>query len=117
MSQHGHVLPEKIKKSFEELTHDYENLMKKSGAHANISLLTHAASLYGSTQILIHLIGNKCESQATRTIELAKDAITDLINYTEGNELEARKQNIRLATLEALIYQVAIQCAGLDSGS
>jgi hypothetical protein len=117
MSQHGHVLPEKIKKSFDELTRDYENLIKKSGAHANISLLVHAASVFGSTEMLIHLFGRKCENQAERTIELAKDAITDLINYSEGNELDARKVNIRLATLEALIYQVAIQCAGIDSKS
>ena len=115
MSQHGHVLPEKIKKSFEELTQDFENLMKKSGANANISLLTHAASLYGSTQMLIYLFGRKCMSQAERTIELAKDAINQLINYTEGNEVEAHKLKIRLATLEALIYQVAIQCAGVDN--
>ena len=115
MPQTKHVLPEKIKESFEELSHDFENLMKKSGANANISLLAHAASVFGSTEMLIYLFGRKCENQAERTIELAKDAITDLINY--NNELEARKQNIRLATLEALIYQVAIQCAGLDSGS
>jgi len=114
-TKHGHLLPEKIRKSFEELTHDYENLMKKSGAHADISLLTHAASLYGSTQMLMYLVARKCESQAERTIELAKDAINQLINYTEGNEVEARKLNIRLATLEALIYQVASQCAGVDN--
>jgi len=115
MSQHGHVLPEKIRKSFEELTHDYENLMKKSGAHTNISLLTHAASIYGSTQMLIYLFGNKCMSQAERTIELAKDTINQLINYTEGNELEARKLRIKLATLEALIYQITSQCEGVDN--
>ena len=112
MSQHGHVLPEKIRKSFEDLTRDYENFIKKSCANANISLLTHAASLYGSTEMLIHLFGRKCENQAEHTLELAKDAINQLINYTEGNELQAHKLNIKLATLEALIYQVAIQCAG-----
>ena len=112
MSQTKHVLPEKIKKSFEEVSHDFENLMKKSGAHADISLLIHAASLYGSTQMLIYLVGLKCESQAERTIELAKDAIKQLINYVEDNKVEARKLNIRLATLEALISQVASQCEG-----
>jgi len=116
-TKHGHLLPEKIRKSFEELTQNYEYLIKKNGAHTNISLLIHAASLYGSTQMLMYLFGRKCENQAERTIELAKDAINQLINYNEGNEVEASKLNIRLATLEALIYQVASQCAGLDSWS
>ncbi|MFP3256114.1 MAG: hypothetical protein RXP30_06795 [Thermoplasmata archaeon] len=114
-TKHGHLLPEKIRKSFEDLTRNYENLLKKSGANANISLLIHAASLYGSTQMLMYLLARKCESQAERTIELAKDAINQLINYNEGNEEEARKLNIRFAMLEALIYQVVSQCEGVDN--
>jgi len=112
MSEAQEKAPERLGPALEGLTDVYKGLLRRSGVKIDVSLLEHAASLYGAVRFMADLYGKQCEDQAARALELAKEELSrvaDLIG-AEGKEADARKLTIRLVALEAVIRQVAARC-------
>jgi len=104
--------PERLGPMLEAVANAYKGLLRKSGAKIDVSVLEHAASLYGALRFMANLLGKQCEGQAERALKVAKeelDRVADLIG-SEGKEADARKLAIRLAALEAIVHYVAAHC-------
>jgi len=104
--------PERLGPALEGLSEAYKGLLRRSGVKSDVSVLEHAASLYGAVRFMASLYGKQCEDQAARALELAKEELShvaDLIG-AQGKEADARKLTIRIVTLEAVIRQVAARC-------
>jgi len=80
-------------------------------------VLSHAAAIYGMSKLMVYLLGAKCEGQVERALTVAKEGLSHVAEYlgTENKE-DHRRLIIKLAALEALLYQTAAQCAGLENG-
>jgi len=104
--------PERLGPMLEALADAYKGLLRKSGAKIDVSVLEHAASLYGALRFMANLLGKQCEGQAERALKVASeelDRVADLIG-SEGKEADARKLTIRLAILEAIVRHIAAYC-------
>jgi hypothetical protein len=109
MSQAQEKAPERLRPALEALAEAYKEVLRKSGAKIDVSVLEHAASLYGTVRFLANVLGKQCEDQAERALKVAKeelDRVADLI----GSEADARKLAIRLVALEAIVRYVAAHC-------
>ena len=56
----------------EALAEAYKGLLRKSGAKIDVSVLEHAASLYGALRFMANVLGKQCEGQAERALKVAK---------------------------------------------
>jgi len=104
--------PERLRPALEALTEAYKEVLRKSGAKIDVSVLEHTASLYGALRFMANVLGKQCEGQAERALKVAKeelDRVADLIG-SEGKEADARKLTIRLVALEAIVHYVAAHC-------
>jgi hypothetical protein len=109
MSAAQEKAPERLGPMLEALADAYKGLLRKSGAKIDVSVLEHAASLYGTVRFMANVLGKQCEGQAERALKVAKeelDRVADLI----GSEADARKLTIRLVALEAIVHYVAAHC-------
>jgi hypothetical protein len=112
MSAAQEKAPERLGPMLEALADSYKGLLRKSGAKIDVSVLEHAASLYGTVRFMANVLGKQCEDQAERALTAAKEELSrvaDLIG-SEGKEADARKLAIRLAVLEAIVRHVAAHC-------
>ena len=112
MSEAQEKAPERLGPMLEAVANAYKGLLRKSGAKIDVSVLEHAASLYGALRFMANLLGKQCEGQAERALKVAKeelDRVADLIG-SEGKEADARKLATRLAILEAVVHHVAAYC-------
>jgi hypothetical protein len=117
MAEAQEKLPERLKPMLEELTEEFKEVLKRSGVQGNASILLHTASLYGASRMMAYALGSRCEEQTARVLRLAKEELDRTANYmSEAKEEEARRRLlVRLAMLEALIYQTALHCAGIEN--
>jgi hypothetical protein len=109
MSAAQEKAPERLRPALEALADAYKGLLRKSGAKIDVSVLEHAASLYGAVRFMSILLGRRCEDQAERALKVASEELSraaDLI----GSEADARKLAIRLVALEAIVRYVAAHC-------
>jgi hypothetical protein len=69
------------------------------------------------SKLMAYLLGAKCEEQAARSLELSREELSKVAEYLDAETKEDhRRLIIKLAALEALLYQTAAQCAGLKNG-
>ena len=112
MSAAQEKAPERLGPALEALADVYKGLLRKSGAKTDVSVLEHAASLYGAVRFMASLLGKQCEDQAERALTVAKEELSrvaDLIG-SEGKEADVHKLAIRLTALEAIVRYVAAHC-------
>jgi hypothetical protein len=116
MTEAQEKLPERLKPMLEELSEEFKGLLRKSGVKNEASIVSHAATVYGTARLMAYLIGNRCEGQVARSLELSKEGLSKVAEYLdEGKEIDARRLLIKLAALEAVLYQTAAQCVGLEN--
>jgi hypothetical protein len=111
MAEAQEKAPERLEPALEALADAYKGLLRKSGAKVDVSVLEHAASLYGTVKFMANVLDKQCEGQAERALKVASEELSraaDLIG--EGKEADARKLTIRLAALEAIVRYVAAHC-------
>ncbi len=79
-------------------------------------MLSHAATVNGMSKLMVYLLGSRCEKQVERALTVAKEGLSNVAEYlgTENKE-DHRRLIIKLAALEALLYQIAAQCEGLEN--
>jgi hypothetical protein len=112
MSQAQEKAPERLRPALEALAEAYKEVLRKSGAKIDVSVLEHAASLYGTVRFMANVLGRQCEGQAERALKAAKEELSrvaDLIG-SEGKEADVHKLTIRLVALEAIVRHVAAHC-------
>jgi len=112
MSAAQEKAPERLRPMLEALADAYKGLLRKSGAKIDVSVLEHAASLYGTVRFMANVLGKQCEGQAERALKIAKeelDRVADLIG-SEGKEADVHKLTVRLVALEAIVHYVAAHC-------
>jgi hypothetical protein len=116
MSAAQERLPEPLSRALEGLGEDYKVILKKSGIKSEASIISHAATIYGMSKLMAYLIGNRCEEQVERALTVAKEELSHVAEYlgTENKE-DRRRLIIKLAALEAMLYQIAAQCEGLEN--
>jgi len=116
MAEAQEKIPERLKPMLEELTEEFKEVLKRSGVQGNASILLHTASLYGASRMMAYALGRRCEEQTARVLRLAKEELDRTANLSEAKEEEARRRLlVRLAMLEAIIYQTALHCAGIEN--
>ena len=112
MSAAQEKAPERLGPMLEALADAYKGLLRKSGAKIDVSVLEHAASLYGTVRFMANVLGRQCEGQAERALKAASEELSrvaDLIG-SEGKEADVHKLTIRLVALEAIVRHVAAHC-------
>ena len=112
MSEVQEKAPERLGPMLEALADAYKGLLRKSGAKIDVSVLEHAASLYGTVRFMANVLGRQCEGQAERALKVASEELSrvaDLIG-SEGKEADVHKLTIRLVALEAIVRHVAAHC-------
>jgi K+/H+ antiporter YhaU regulatory subunit KhtT len=116
MSAAQERLPERLSRALEGVTEEYKVILRRSGVKSEASMLSHAATVYGMSKLMAYLLGTKCEEQVARSLELSKEELRRVAEYlgTENKE-EHRRLLIKLAALEALLYQIAAHCEGLEN--
>jgi flavorubredoxin len=115
MAEAQEKLPERLKPMLEELSEEFKEVLKRS--QGNTSILLHTASLYGASRMMAYALGRRCEEQTARVLRLAKEGLSNVAEYLDAETKEDhRRLIIKLAALEALLYQTAAQCAGLKNG-
>ena len=116
MSHAQERLPERLSRALEGLEGDYKEILRKSGVKNEASVLSHAAAVYGTAKLMAYLLGSRCEEQAARSLELSREGLSKVAEYLDAeNKEDHRRLLIKLAALEALLYQIAAQCAGLEN--
>ena len=115
MSHAQERLPERLSRALEWLSEDYKGLLKKSGVKNEASIVSHASAVYGTVMLMTYLLGNRCEEQVERSLELSSEELRRIAEYlgTENKE-DHRRFIVKLAALEAMLYQVAAYCLGLE---
>ena len=116
MSQAQERLPERLSRALERLGEEYKEILRKSGVKSEASVLSHAAAIYGMSKLMVYLLGAKCEKQVERALTVAKEGLSNVADYLGAeNKEDHRRLLIKLAALEALLYQIAAQCEGLEN--
>jgi len=116
MSQAQGKLPERLGRALRALSEEYKDFLKRSGVKDEASILIHVAAVYGTAKLMAYLLGNRCEEQVARSLELSSEELRHVAEYLgEGKEIDARRIIIRLTMLEAIIRQVAAYCMGLEN--
>jgi hypothetical protein len=116
MAEAQERLPERLSRALEGLSKGYKDFLRRSGVKNEASIILHAAAVYGTVVLMAYLLGNRCEGQVARSLELLKEELRRVAKYLdEGKEIDARRIIIRLTILEAIIRQVAADCMGLES--
>jgi len=116
MSAAQERLPEHLSRALEELREEFKRLLRKGGTKSGASIVSHAATVYGTTKLMAYLLGSRCEEQVARSLELSSEELRRVAEYLgEGKEIDARRIIIRLTILEAIIRQVAAYCMGLEN--
>jgi hypothetical protein len=117
MAEAQEKLPERLKPMLEELTEEFKGLLRKGGIKSEASVLSHAAAIYGMSKLMVYLLGANCEGQVERALTVAKEGLSHVAEYLDAeNKEDHRRLLIKLAALEAVLYQAAAQCAGLKNG-
>lgn len=115
MLQAQERLPERLGRALEALSEEYKEVLRRSGIKNEASILSHAA-VYGMARLMTYLLGSKCEEQVVRSLELSKEELSHVAEYLGSESKEDhRRILIKLAALEALLYQIAAHCAGLEN--
>jgi len=116
MSQAQERLPERLSRALEGLSEEFKGLLRKSGIKSEASVLSHAATVYGMSKLMVYLHGARCEGQVERALTVAKEGLSNVADYLGAeNKEDHRRLLIKLAALEALLYQIAAQCEGLEN--
>ncbi len=109
MAEAQEKAPERLGPALEALADSYKGLLRRSGAKIDVSVLEHAASLYGTVKFMANVLGKQCEDQAERALKVAGEELSRVADLI-GSEADARKLAIRLAVLEAIVRHVAAHC-------
>jgi len=116
MPQTQERLPERLSRALEGLSEDYKVILRRSGVKSEASVLSHAATVYGMSKLMAYLLGNRCEEQVARSLELSKEELRRVAEYLGAETKEDhRRLLIKLAALEAVLYPTAAYCAGLEN--
>jgi hypothetical protein len=112
-------LPKRLERALKALSEQYKEILRMSGIKDDVSILTHAAAVYGTAKLMAYLLGSRCEVQVARSLELSSEELRRVAKYLseekKTKERDTRQTVIRLVTLEAIIHQVAAYCAGLEN--
>jgi len=116
MSETQERLPERLSRALEGLSEEYKEILRRSGIRSEASILSHAAAVYGMARLMALLLGTKCEEQVARSLELANEGLSHAADYlgTENKE-EHHRLLIKLTALEAMLYQIAAYCEGVEN--
>ena len=116
MAEAQEKLPERLKPMLEELTEEFKGLLRKGGIKSEASIISHAATVYGTAKLMAYLLGANCEGQVERALTVAKEGLSHVAEYLGAeNKEDHRRLLIKLAALEAMLYQIAAQCEGLEN--
>ena len=116
MSQAQERLPERLARALEGVSEQYKAILRRSGVKNEASILTHAAAVYGMVSLMAYLQGSNCEEQVARSLELANEELKHVADYLGGETKEDHHRLlIKLTALEAMLYQVAASCEGLEN--
>jgi hypothetical protein len=108
-------LPEGLRRELEALAEAYMEVLKRGSAKNEASVLLYSASIYGASRMMANVLGRQCEEQTARVLGLAKEELNRVANYLSEGKEDRRRLLVRLVALEAIIYQVASHCAGLEN--
>jgi len=116
MSQAQEKLPERLGRALRTLGEAYKDILKRSGVKDEASIISQAAAVYGMSKLMTYLVGTECEEQVARSLELAKEELNNVAEYLgSANKEDHRRLLIKLVALEAMLYQTAAYCAGLEN--
>jgi len=116
MAEAQEKIPERLERALRALSEAYKDFLRRSGIKDEVSILLHAAAVYGSVHMMAYLVGSRCEKQVARALELSEEELSRVTEYLgEGKERDARRIIIRLTMLEAIIRQVAAYCMGIEN--
>jgi hypothetical protein len=109
-------LPEGLRRELEDLAEAYMEVLRRGSAKNEVSVLLYSASIYGASRMMAYTLGRRCKEQTARVLGLAKEGLDRVAKYlgTENKE-DRRRLLVRLVALEAIIYQIALHCAGLEN--
>ena len=109
-------LPERLERALEAVSEEYKEILRRSGVKDEASIISHAAAVYGMSKLMTYLVGTECEEQVARSLELAKEELNNVAEYLgSANKEDHRRLLIKLVALEAMLYQMAAYCAGLEN--
>jgi len=107
-------LPEGLRRELEDLAEAYMEVLRR-GAKNEASVLLYSASIYGASRMMAYTLGRRCKERTARVLGLAKEGLDRVANYLSEGREDRMKLLVRLAALEAIIYQIASECAGLEN--
>jgi len=107
-------LPEGLRRELEDLAEAYMEVLRSS-AKNEASVLLYSASIYGASRMMAYTLGRRCKERTARVLGLAKEGLDRVANYLSEGREDRMKLLVRLAALEAIIYQIASECAGLEN--
>jgi len=108
-------LPEGLRRELEDLAEAYMEVLRRGSAKNEASVLLYSASIYGASRMMAYTLGRRCKERTARVLRLAKEGLDRVANYLSEGKEDRMKLLVRLAALEAIIYQVASECAGLEN--
>jgi len=108
-------LPEDLRRELEALAEAYTEVLKRGSAKNEASVLLYTASIYGASRMMAYTLGRRCKERTARVLGLAKEGLDRVADYLSEGKEDRRRLLVRLAALEAIIYQVASHCAGLEN--
>jgi len=116
MSQAQEKLPERLERALRALEEGYKEVLKRSCIKDEAAVLTHAAAIYGMARLMALLIGRKCEEQAARSLELAKEELNRVAEHLSAEAKEDhRRLIIRLTAFEMMLFEIAAYCEGAEN--
>ncbi len=108
-------LPEGLRRELEDLAEAYMEVLRRGSAKNEVSVLLYSASIYGASRMMAYTLGRRCKERTARVLGLAKEGLERVANYLSEGREDRMKLLVRLAALEAIIYQIASECAGLEN--
>jgi hypothetical protein len=116
MSEAQENLPERLGRALRALGEGYKEILRKGGIKDEASIVSHAATVYGMSKLMAYVLGNVCEEQVARSLEVSSEELRRVAEYlgTENKE-NRRGLLIELVALESMLYQTTAHCLGLEN--